>query len=35
MGFDEYSGLLSITLSSENHLVVMGGLELINWLISP
>lgn len=35
MGFDSNSGILSIALSSNNYLVVLRGLELLNWLISP
>lgn len=33
-GFNDYSGIISIALGSENELVVMRGLQLINWLIS-
>jgi hypothetical protein len=35
MGFDIYSGILSIALNNNNYLVVYQGLELLNWLISP
>jgi hypothetical protein len=35
MGFDSNSGILSIALSNSNYLVVLRGLELLNWLISP
>jgi hypothetical protein len=34
IGFHDYSGLLSIALGSENELVVLRGLQLVNWLTS-
>jgi hypothetical protein len=34
-GFQNYDGLLAIIMNSENELVIMLGLKLINWLISP
>lgn len=33
-GFQDYEGLISIVMNSENELVIMLGLKLINWLIS-
>lgn len=34
-GFQDYEGLLYIVMNNENELIIMLGLKLLNWLVSP
>jgi hypothetical protein len=35
MGFDDNEGIIPFVLNNTNELIVIAGLNLINWLFSP